>query len=68
MSSVSETRFGFDWGPASIYRLCSDPKHGVWLEVAGQHERIEIRITNGGRIRASKIKKNTKDFFRSIPR
>jgi hypothetical protein len=65
---VSEGRFGFEWGPANICRLHSDPKHGVWIEVSGQHERIEIRVTKAGRIRVSKPKKNPKDYFKGIPR
>lgn len=49
------TQYGFTMGPATVTRLCQDPKHGAWLEVAGKRERIEIRVTASGLLRVGKI-------------
>lgn len=51
---------GWSWGPSTITRICSDPKLGVWLEVSGQRERVEIRVTNGGRLRVGPVVKRKK--------
>lgn len=53
---------GFEWGPARVTRVFSDPKHGVWLVVAGAKEEIEIRVTRGGRIRAGRPRKAADPF------
>ena len=50
---------GFSYGPAEVTRLCSDPKHGVWLMVYGKRQQIEIRVTKGGRLRVGKPEKRT---------
>jgi hypothetical protein len=52
---------GFSWGPAAVNRLCSDKNHGVWLMVAGKKQSIEIRVTNGGSLRVSSVKKLPKN-------
>lgn len=54
---ISPSEYGFTWGPARVTRMCSDPKHGVWLRVEGARERIEIRITRSGLLRVGKIEK-----------
>jgi len=43
--------YGWSWGPAVITRIHSDAKLGVWLEIKGRRERVEIRVTKGGRLR-----------------
>jgi hypothetical protein len=58
--SVETTNFGFKWGPSEILRVCSDDKLGVWLIVRGRLQEIEIRVTRGGRLRVSPIRKATK--------
>lgn len=54
------TDFGFQWGPMTVSRLFSDPKHGVWIEVGGQRESVQIRVTKGGRIRVFNVQKKGK--------
>lgn len=55
---VSPGLYGFAWGPASVVRVCSDEKRGVWLLIAGGREEIEVRVTRGGRIRAGAVRKS----------
>ena len=45
---------GFQYGPARVVRLCRDDKLGVWIEVSGAREFVEIRVTPGGRLRVGK--------------
>ncbi len=47
--------YGWSFGPADIIRIHSDPKLGVWLEVTGERERVEIRVTKGGRVRVGPV-------------
>jgi hypothetical protein len=54
---MSITKYGMTFGPAEILRICSDPKLGVWLVVQGKREEVEIRVTKGGRLRVSKVRK-----------
>lgn len=61
--NLTERSTGFDWGPARITRLCDDPKHGVWLMIAGAKQSVEVRVTNGGRLRVGRIRK-TDDIFK----
>lgn len=53
---VTTNCYGFCYGPASVYRICGDEKLGVWLEVAGARECVEIRVTKGGRLRVGPVK------------
>lgn len=53
------TKYGFQFGPAEILRVCRDDKLGVWLIVRGKLQEVEIRVTKGGRLRVSKIRKAT---------
>lgn len=48
---------GFSWGSMGVTRICSDPRHGTWLMVAGPKECVEIRATRTGRLRVSRIAK-----------
>lgn len=61
--TLEELRFGFRYGPGVVTRLHSDKRLGVWFEVVGKRERIEVRVTHGGRIRASVVKKNPPDYW-----
>jgi hypothetical protein len=54
------TQYGLKWGPSEVLRVCSDEKLGVWLIVRGRLQEIEIRVTRGGRLRVSPIRKATK--------
>ncbi len=47
---VTETRFGFIYGPAHVERICDDKKHGVYIAVITKREQMDIRVTPGGRI------------------
>ena len=53
------TQYGFTQGPATVTRIHTDPKLGAWLEVSGKRERVEIRVTKGGRLRVGKTIKRT---------
>ena len=50
---LTETRFGFAWGPAHIIRCVSDKKYGVILEVRTGRQRLNVRVTPTGVIRTS---------------
>lgn len=54
------TKFGMDWGPCDIKRLFSDSKRGVWIQVSGKRESVDIRITKGGRLRIFNVQKTKK--------
>ena len=56
---------GFKWGPLSVVRLCDDEKHGAWIEVYGERERIEIRVTKGGRLRVGPVIKRRETVRRT---
>jgi hypothetical protein len=49
------TEYGFTQGPATVTRMCTDPKLGAWLEVAGKRQRIEIRVTKSGLLRVGPV-------------
>lgn len=55
-----ETQYGFAYGAADVTRICSDPKHGVWLEITTPREEVQIRVTRTGLIRVGKTKKRKK--------
>lgn len=46
---------GFKWGPLTVVRIFNDPKVGAIVEVGGKRDRIEIRVTPSGRLRAGPI-------------
>lgn len=48
---------GFKWGPATVLRLFDDPKIGAVIEVRGEREAVEIRVTPGGRLRIDPVKR-----------
>ena len=58
---LAQTAYGFQWGPAHVNRNHGNDKNGVWLEVVGAKERVQIRVTPSGRIRVLGVeKKETK--------
>ena len=53
--SGQETRYGFDWGPVEVRRTADlGPKLGVVLMLITKRERLDVRVTPGGRIRVEK--------------
>lgn len=56
---VTNTIFGFDWGPMTVERCVSDPKWGVTLVVkTARGESVEIRSTPFGRLRIGPPRKS----------
>ena len=53
--STTITQYGFTMGSATVTRIHQSPKFGAFLEVSGQRERIEIRVTPSGLVRVSKV-------------
>lgn len=49
----AETRCGFEWGPATITRVCSDKKKGwVILQLkTPKHNDIQLYVTKTGKFR-----------------
>lgn len=45
---LTETKYGFRWGPLTVERLISDPKFGVLIEVSTPMQRMEIRSSPQG--------------------
>ena len=54
---LTETPFGFDWGPASIERCISDEKWGVVLTIRTARESVDARVTPSGLIRLGEARK-----------
>lgn len=52
------TRFGFEYGPVTVERICDDKKAGVFIALISKREIMEIRITPGGRISIYNHEKN----------
>lgn len=49
-----ETRYGFDWGPASVQRVVSDPKAGVVISISSaKGKTVYVRVTPSGLTRVS---------------
>ena len=55
MKDTRITQYGFVMGPCEVIRICSDLKWGSLIDVQGKRQRIEIRVTNGGRLRVGPI-------------
>lgn len=56
---LTHTQYGFQWGPAQITRIFSDPNRAVILSVVSSKERVEIRVTKGGMLRIGPVTKLT---------
>lgn len=65
-ADVTDLQFGFDFGPARVVRLMSDPRYGVWIDVAGRREHVEIRVTNSGLVRVSKPRRVGPEYFKTL--
>lgn len=46
---VTETQYGFEWGPVEIARVASDPSFGLVLKVETKYDEVVLRITPKGR-------------------
>ena len=54
MAQLKHTQFGFEFGPAEVTRLHSDPKYGAVIEVKGKRTALVIRVTPSGLVRIEK--------------
>ena len=52
--SIYTTQYGFVFGPATVTRIC-DGEMGSYIEVAGNRQRVEIRVTPSGLLRIGKV-------------
>jgi hypothetical protein len=52
VAQLTETRYGFKWGPITIERQCSDDKKG-WVDfgLISAKAKINVYVTKTGRIR-----------------
>lgn len=47
-----ETQYGFEYGAATVNRVCSDDKKGwVVIEVASKKQHVQVYVTKTGKIR-----------------
>lgn len=54
MTQLKHTQYGFEFGPAEVTRLHSDPKYGVAIEVKGKRGVLIVRVTPSGLVRIEK--------------
>jgi len=59
MADVRITKYGFEWGPARVTRLFDEDRTGVYLEISGAREVVQVRVTKGGRLRIGPVKKRS---------
>ena len=53
---VEQTQFGFSWGPATVVRLCDNPKFGAVIAIEGRKgQSVEVRVTPGGYVKVDRI-------------
>lgn len=52
--TLTETKFGFTWGPLTVQRLVSDRRFGLVIEVSTPTETFELRASPQGRRLSSK--------------
>lgn len=57
---LTETTYGFKWGPVSVERLASEDKFGVVLLIETERGRLEVRVTPSGLIRNGDVTKKTR--------
>lgn len=55
---LTEGRYGFRYGPATVVRLFSD-KRGVGLMVQGNRQSVQLWVTPTGLVRVGEIHKTT---------
>lgn len=62
--STRITQYGFELGSATVTRIAWHEEYGALIDIEGKRQRIEIRVTPSGLVRASTIitkqKKGTK--------
>jgi hypothetical protein len=46
---VSETRFGFDWGPMKVERLAHIPGRGYVVQIGTEHVSVQVYVSEKGR-------------------
>lgn len=46
---LTQTRYGFRWGPVTVERTATDEKWGVVVTVKGATEQVDIRVSPAGR-------------------
>lgn len=52
MITYAPSEYGFDWGVASVQRLCCDPQKGwVLIRVKTPKKEIQVYVTRTGKIR-----------------
>jgi hypothetical protein len=47
--SGGSTRYGFDWGPMSVERLCHIDGRGYVLTIRTEHQEMQVHVTEAGR-------------------
>ena len=47
---ITETRFGFMWGPVIVSRDISDPKLGCVISLFTKYQCADIRVSPTGRV------------------
>ena len=45
----NETQYGFKWGAMEVTRIASDPKWWTVIEVGGNKQAYQIRVSSAGR-------------------
>jgi len=60
ISHNKTTQHGFEFGPMTVTRLHREEKHGVWLEIETDRERVTIRSTRTGFLRVFGVEKKGK--------
>lgn len=61
-----ETRYGFEYGAATVERFHSQDGH-VCIQLRSSKELLDIRVTKTGIIRIGFRKRNTKSAYFSAP-
>jgi len=56
----SNTRYGFEWGPAKVERTASTPKWGVVASVESKSHFVQVRVTPSGQIRVGEVVKKAR--------
>lgn len=46
---ITVTRYGFEWGPLTVERVCDGP-FGVIVRLATSHGEMHVRATPGGKV------------------
>lgn len=64
---ISDTRYGFDWGPARVRRILDDKRYGVLIAIVGKRSAVELRVTPGGRVSVNQQRKPYKRELEEAP-